>query len=707
MEKRGSLRRKSGVLANPSYAGHTFSSSCRQITFESNNPSMTTAEFLRIHSNASPAKLRDIVNNKIFVADDVEYLKMLVNDIGMEYVFRFLWYDGCPSASLSSRWKDSSSAAAKQESVGEKGPSTRESSASSISGGSSPFSKYQESIIRRGRTWVEYCCFYNAHKCLLWIFREIILHYRQQKKQLQLLGSKQESENSDSDDEYLAEANKVDEEDILPDVEIIRQLLESPSASYCGTNYVAVATLQNSYQCLSLLLHHGGINPNTEINSHGATAAHLSCWKDNVECLRVLSLDYHIDVTVTSLGNKKVCDTIWNHTNAQGETPMHIAAKSGSADSMQFFLDLLVASENSGMTRSQRGCDVSLRSSGLSDTSGLTESSNTSKCEGDDQSERTIVDFGVRNNDGMDCTALAAMHNQAKIITLLSQVIQQLENMKRSSRLEGQQESSSLKLAPQSQLSVSTTSQKSMHPYVLPQSPSRIERRRRRPNFYPTLNQRNSLERHNHEMPIHLAARHGHRDVIEALFASGCCDVTARDSFGMTALHVAILTEHFEVCKFFVGLTTQKFQEFDVVDLLGRTPLYIACSLGNTEMVRILAPISNWKIVCHERRKAVDGPLYVNVAHQPPLHAAIVKDHVNTVSALLECGVDVNQKDAEGHSAISVAAKLGYYEMCQMLIMHGANVNSRSHRQGPTPYQKAKKYKHQHVAELLYEFGGR
>lgn len=201
---------------------------------------MTTAEFLRIHSNASPAKLRDIVNNKIFVADDVEYLKMLVNDIGMEYVFRFLWYDGCPSASLSSRWKDSSSAAAKQESVGEKGPSTRESSASSISGGSSPFSKYQESIIRRGRTWVEYCCFYNAHKCLLWIFREIILHYRQQKKQLQLLGSKQESENSDSDDEYLAEANKVDEEDILPDVEIIRQLLESPSASYCGTNYVAV-----------------------------------------------------------------------------------------------------------------------------------------------------------------------------------------------------------------------------------------------------------------------------------------------------------------------------------------------------------------------------------------------------------------------------------------------------------------------------------
>ncbi len=159
----------------------------------------------------------------------------------------------------------------------------------------------------------------------------------------------------------------------------------------------------------------------------------------------------------------------------------------------------------------------------------------------------------------MDCTALAAMHNQAKIIALLSQAIQQLENMKRLSRLEGQQQSASLNLSPQSHLSISTGSDKILHPYVLPQSPSRIERSRRRPNFYPTLNQRNSLEKHNHELPIHVAARHGHRDVIEALFVSGCCNVTARDTFGMTALHVAVLTEHIEVCQYFVGLNIQQF----------------------------------------------------------------------------------------------------------------------------------------------------
>ncbi len=239
MEKQSSLRQQFRVLSSQSYSASISSLSSRRISCQSNNH-MTTAEYLRIHANASPAKLRDVVKSKIFVVDDVEYLKRLVNDIGMEYVFRFLWYDGSPSTYPSSRSKDSSGTPSKHESVGENGSSKRESNASSISRGSSPFSKYQESIIRRGRTWIEYCCFYNAHKCLQWIFREIIIHYRRQSKQLQILRSQQESETSDSDNEYFAEVNKADEEDSLPDVEIIRQLLESPSSAYCGSNYVAV-----------------------------------------------------------------------------------------------------------------------------------------------------------------------------------------------------------------------------------------------------------------------------------------------------------------------------------------------------------------------------------------------------------------------------------------------------------------------------------
>ena len=72
---------------------------------------MTTAEYLRIHANASPSKLRSIIKDSIFVHDDVAYLKRLVKDVGgMDYVFRFLWYDGpIPTVGCSEGGKQSPS----------------------------------------------------------------------------------------------------------------------------------------------------------------------------------------------------------------------------------------------------------------------------------------------------------------------------------------------------------------------------------------------------------------------------------------------------------------------------------------------------------------------------------------------------------------------------------------------------------------------
>lgn len=92
--------------------------------------------------------------------------------------------------------------------------------------------------------------------------------------------------------------------------------------------------------------------------------------------------------------------------------------------------------------------------------------------------------------------------------------------------------------------------------------------------------------------------------------------------------------------------------------------MYIACLMGNSSLARSLISSSDWRIFCHEQK-------------QPPLFAAVVNDDVNTVSVLLDCGVDVDQVDADGRSALSLAAKLGHVQMCKTLILHGANVNSR------------------------------
>jgi ankyrin repeat protein len=119
-------------------------------------------------------------------------------------------------------------------------------------------------------------------------------------------------------------------------------------------------------------------------------------------------------------------------------------------------------------------------------------------------------------------------------------------------------------------------------------------------------------------------------------------------------------------------------QSFDVVDINGVTPLYLACASGQASIAKILTPVSNWKHVCHERRKDPNSPLYMTVTAQPALHVAVVNNHVDTVTVLLDCGVDVDILDVDGRTAINAAAKLGLYDITQLLILNGANVNSRS-----------------------------
>lgn len=445
-----------------------------------------------------------------------------------------------------------------------------------------------------------------------------------------------------------------------------------------------------------------GLDPNALINRHGSTAAHLATWKDHVECLRVLQsgtyacgfddsdeersfqstttgeseerdltrLSSHREaftsILTAPVGKEKMWSTDWNKITAMGETPMHVAAREGCLKSMQFFLDLAITSATSALTEEEM----------------------------EDESFCTI-DFSLRDNDGMDCAAVAAKHDQAGIITLMSESIERLldlsidvpdeliaprefwQNPFSYFNPQPDHESSlAKKAAPQSPMRENLRSDhgSSFSRKNPPQSPPKSSRRRSKsepvniysipvrkspqsslhsqshrqqclPHFFPTLNLRNSLEEHDHETAIHVAARYGNCNVIEALFKSGNCDTTARDSLGQTALHVAALEGELDACQLFVHLASasDEFVNFDVVDILGRTPLYIACSTGDSQLANILVAASNWRVTCHERRKSPDGPLYVDVAHQPPLHAAVVADHVNTVSELLDCGVDVNQ----------------------------------------------------------------
>ena len=176
---------------------------------------MTTTTYLRIHANTSPSKLRNIIKNQIFFNDDVQYLKRLVKDVGgMDYAFRFLWYDGPVPVSPNGKTSQSGTA------------------------------------VQCGRTWIQYCCFYNAHQCLRWIFKEITRNHLCKEQQYRKLELDQTS-NTREDAKDIDEGHRV----VL---NIIKNLLEFPSISYCGTNYVAVGayglTMLMFLYCVSPML---------------------------------------------------------------------------------------------------------------------------------------------------------------------------------------------------------------------------------------------------------------------------------------------------------------------------------------------------------------------------------------------------------------------------------------------------------------------
>ncbi|KAL7459962.1 hypothetical protein ACHAWC_011846 [Mediolabrus comicus] len=672
---------------------------------------MTTAQYMRAHLNAPPSKLRSFIKHQILVHDDVEYLKKLVKDIGgFDYVFRFLWYDGPVPAA------DDTSASA---SVGVAAGPTDGTEESSI--GSNPCCETKNK--RVGRTWIQYCCYWNAHKCLLWIFDEIIRNHLQKQKNYNLrqmsMTSMDQWQQPRSQQGTPEEHSRGPDEGIVEEqpFDIIQQLLQFPSISYCATHYVAVAALRNAHNCLSLLLIYGRIDPNVTINIYGTTAAHLSAWKNHVDCLSVLqagsgniiteddgggeafggeesesqllpnqNLDAILLEEPPAIGKQNTLKTDWNIVNAKGDTALHIAAREGHKETMKFFLNL------------------------------ATESALNKEVHSD------VIDFSIRNNDDMDCVEVAAMNDHAEIISMVSESIDYLSEeladdiVGEEANRDTPAKQFTLPQSPsmhQKQKSIQTTPNRrrvQSEPYnnlaefllssVKKDTPKPLHRGTKKilPKHFPSLNNPNSL-------PLHVAVRHGNCNTIEALFESNHCDTTARDSQGQTGLHVAAAENQIDACQMLVYLSSGDFQEFDVVDGLGRTPLYIACSNGSTSLARILISVSNWRVLCNERKKTADGS-YVNVAHQPPFHAAVVNNHLETVRVLLDAGVDVDQTDIDGRTAISAAAKLGLYDMCQLLISYDADVNKRSSRGGPTPFQKAKKYKNFDVANLLFENGG-
>ncbi|RWS14623.1 ankyrin repeat domain containing protein 25-like protein [Dinothrombium tinctorium] len=226
--------------------------------------------------------------------------------------------------------------------------------------------------------------------------------------------------------------------------------------------------------------------------------------------------------------------------------------------------------------------------------------------------------------------------------------------------------------------------------------------------------------------PLHLAAKHGNVDVIEALcdvggdplinsqdnegkialhesafggFASACKllisgnNVNIMSHSGKTALRMAAFNGHLDT----ISLLVEHGADINYVDADGRSTLYcIAVSSDDEPMalqtIQHLSKLgANLEIRDLEKRTA--------------LHVASWQGYRNTVQTLIHCGADVNACDGEGRTPLHMCAWNGHAEILNILIDAGADINHVSSAQGATPLLIGAQQGHIDVCAMLLAAG--
>ena len=89
-----------------------------------------------------------------------------------------------------------------------------------------------------------------------------------------------------------------------------------------------------------------------------------------------------------------------------------------------------------------------------------------------------------------------------------------------------------------------------------------------------------------------------------------------------------------------------------------------------------------------------------DVKGRTPLMLAAFRGDTAGVINLLECGEDVNARDADGDTALMFAAYRGHGLIVALLLQYGANVYARA-RNGWTAKKAAQSGLHEHIADML------
>lgn len=188
---------------------------------------------------------------------------------------------------------------------------------------------------------------------------------------------------------------------------------------------------------------------------------------------------------------------------------------------------------------------------------------------------------------------------------------------------------------------------------------------------------------------VSLAAENGHRSCVQFLLGQGL-NVDTADSSGRTPLCWASASGHTCVAELLLQKGARPHGRSGMYPA-GPTPIWLAAEGEHEDIVRLLL----------DKGASLEA---TNHLQQTALFEAAVNGRLASVRLLVEKGANLEALDRSGQTALMVAAETGNEGMARLLIELGAKINSED-EMGQTALVKASTRGHEAVVRYLVERG--